>query len=69
VADELRSLLADFTAARYGRSGDAGRDLDSALREAIELTQRLRATQSWPGRVTDVMGDAVDRMRLRFDQR
>jgi hypothetical protein len=69
AADELRTLIADFTAARYGRSGGAGRDLDGALREAIDLTQRLRQTQSWPGRVTDVMGDAVDRMRLRFDQR
>jgi hypothetical protein len=69
VADDLRAILADFTAARYGRSGCTGRDLDGVLRQAIELTQRLRGARPWPSRVTDIAGDAVDKMRLRFDPR
>jgi hypothetical protein len=44
---ELRTALAQFTAARYGRTNGAGADLDDAVATGIRATGRVAAQHTW----------------------
>ena len=69
LADEFRSAVAAFTATRYGRTAVPSDELNRALEDAIEVTTRLCSERSWRGRLSDSMGDAVERFRGRAHRR
>jgi hypothetical protein len=47
VSDELRTALARFTAARYGRTNGEGADLDDAVATGIRATGQVAAQHTW----------------------
>jgi hypothetical protein len=63
LAEDLRTVLATFTAARYGRTAAAPAALDRALGDAIDLVRRLRGTRAWRSRLSDAVAEAAEAVR------
>ncbi len=66
VLDDLRSILAVLTTARYTRPDNVPRqNLDEAAAEAIAVLRRLRTTRSWPTSAAGGIRRLVAARRLR----
>ena len=66
VLDDLRSILAVLTTARYTRPDNVPRqNLDEAVAEAIAVVRRLRITRSWPTSAAGGIRRLVAARRLR----
>jgi len=63
VLDAIRDVLVGLNAARYGRNGSEGRDLDRLLDEGSDALRRLRAATRWPARGARALAERADAMR------
>jgi len=63
VLDAIRDALVGLNAARYGRIGANGADLDRMLDEGRDALRRLRAATRWPARAAGLAAQAVGAVR------
>ena len=63
VLDAIRDVLVGLNAARYGRNGADGADLDRMLDEGRDALRRLRAATRWPARAAGLAAQAVGAVR------